>query len=168
MAAVTICSNIGDQENKVCHCFHCFPIYLPWNGGTGCHDLCFWMLTFKPAFSFCYSSHLAYKILLWQPELRNHLSGRISIPDQFNCLLFSYAHLIELLSKSWDVQIIGDTVCFYLLPCLGALAVRMGKNSENFDSFLLSSKFCLNFPLTLTHSRELCLLLRWRKLERNM
>ena len=23
---------------KVCHCFHCFPIYLPKNDGTGCHD----------------------------------------------------------------------------------------------------------------------------------
>ena len=22
------------------HCFYCFPIYLPWNGGTWCHDLC--------------------------------------------------------------------------------------------------------------------------------
>ena len=29
MAAVTICSDFGAQENKVCHCFHCFPIYLP-------------------------------------------------------------------------------------------------------------------------------------------
>ena len=29
----------GAQENKVCHCFHCFPIYLPWNNGTGGHDL---------------------------------------------------------------------------------------------------------------------------------
>jgi len=28
-------------QNKVCHCFHCFPIYLPWSGGTGCHDLSF-------------------------------------------------------------------------------------------------------------------------------
>ena len=26
---------------KVCHCFHCFPIYLPWNDGTRCHDLSF-------------------------------------------------------------------------------------------------------------------------------
>ena len=24
----------GAQENKVCHCFHCFPIYLPRNDGT--------------------------------------------------------------------------------------------------------------------------------------
>uniref|UniRef100_A0AC11CXQ7 RNA polymerase II subunit D n=1 Tax=Ovis aries TaxID=9940 RepID=A0AC11CXQ7_SHEEP len=29
MAVVTICSNFGAQENKVSHCFHCFPIYLP-------------------------------------------------------------------------------------------------------------------------------------------
>ena len=30
MAAVTICSDLGAQENKVSDCFHCFPIYLPW------------------------------------------------------------------------------------------------------------------------------------------
>ena len=35
MAAVTICSDFGDPQNKVCHCFHCFPIYLPWSDGTG-------------------------------------------------------------------------------------------------------------------------------------
>ena len=29
------------QENKVCPCFHCFPIYLPWSDGTRCHDLHF-------------------------------------------------------------------------------------------------------------------------------
>ena len=29
MAAVTICSDSRAQENKVCHCLHCFPIYLP-------------------------------------------------------------------------------------------------------------------------------------------
>ena len=28
----------GAQKNKVSHCF---PIYLPWSDGTGCHDLCF-------------------------------------------------------------------------------------------------------------------------------
>ena len=36
MAAVTICSDFGAQKNKVCHCFHCFPIYFPSSGGTGC------------------------------------------------------------------------------------------------------------------------------------
>ena len=29
MAAVTIYSDFGAQENKVSHCFHCFPICLP-------------------------------------------------------------------------------------------------------------------------------------------
>ena len=41
MASVTICSDFGVQENKVCHCFHCFPIYMLWNVGTRCHDLHF-------------------------------------------------------------------------------------------------------------------------------
>ena len=34
-------------KNEVCHCFYCFPIYLPWSDGTQ-H---FWMLSFKPTFS---------------------------------------------------------------------------------------------------------------------
>ena len=50
MTAVTIYSDFGAQENKVCHCFHCFPI---------CHEvmgpdamiLVFWMLSFNPTFS---------------------------------------------------------------------------------------------------------------------
>ena len=29
------------QRNKARHCFHCFPIYLPWSDGTRCHDLSF-------------------------------------------------------------------------------------------------------------------------------
>ena len=38
---VTICSDVGAPKNKVCHCFHCFPIYLPWSDGTRCQDLSF-------------------------------------------------------------------------------------------------------------------------------
>ena len=41
MAAITICSDFGAPQNKVFHCFHCFPIYLPWSDGTRCHDLRF-------------------------------------------------------------------------------------------------------------------------------
>jgi len=40
-AAVTVHSDFGTQEDKVSHCFHCFPIYLPWSDGTRCHDLSF-------------------------------------------------------------------------------------------------------------------------------
>ena len=51
MAAVTICSDFGAPQNKVGHRFPCFLIYLPWSDGTGCHDVSFLMLSFKPAFS---------------------------------------------------------------------------------------------------------------------
>ena len=32
---------LDSPKNKVCHCFHCFPIYLPWSDRTRCHDLSF-------------------------------------------------------------------------------------------------------------------------------
>ena len=32
---------ILDPKKIVWHCFHCFPIYLPWGDGTRCHDLSF-------------------------------------------------------------------------------------------------------------------------------
>ena len=52
VAAVTICSDFGAQENEICHCFHFFPIYLPWSDGTRFHDLfLLLLLCFKLAFS---------------------------------------------------------------------------------------------------------------------
>ena len=51
MASVTICGDFEAQENKVCHCFHCFSVYLPWSDGTRCHDLSFFNV--EPAFSLC-------------------------------------------------------------------------------------------------------------------
>ena len=47
MAAVTICSDFGAQKNKISHCFHCFPIYLPWSDGTGYHDCSFLNVEFS-------------------------------------------------------------------------------------------------------------------------
>ena len=41
VVAVTIRSNFGAQENKICHCFHCFPIFLSSGDGTRCHNLSF-------------------------------------------------------------------------------------------------------------------------------
>ena len=32
---------ILEPPSKVCHCFHCLPIYLPWSDGTRCHDFSF-------------------------------------------------------------------------------------------------------------------------------
>ena len=51
MASVTICSDFGAQENKVCHCFHCFPSICHEVMGPDAMILVFWMLSFKPTFS---------------------------------------------------------------------------------------------------------------------
>ena len=38
MAEVTVCSDFGDQENKICHCFHFPLLYLRWvNPGLELH-----------------------------------------------------------------------------------------------------------------------------------
>ena len=55
MTAVTICSDFGAPKNKVWHCFHCFPIHLPWNDGSGCYNLCFLNVELKPTFSLSFS-----------------------------------------------------------------------------------------------------------------
>ena len=38
------------SENKVCHSFYCFPIYLPWSHGTRCLDLSFLNVELKANF----------------------------------------------------------------------------------------------------------------------
>ena len=50
MAAVTLCSDFGAQEYKICHCFHFFSIYLPLMMGLDATILVFWILSFKPAY----------------------------------------------------------------------------------------------------------------------
>ena len=49
MVAITICSDFGAQKCKVPHCFHWFPICLPWIDRTGCHHFFFffecWVLS---------------------------------------------------------------------------------------------------------------------------
>ena len=39
------------KKIKVCHCFHCFPMYLHEVMGLDAMTFIFWMLSFKPAFS---------------------------------------------------------------------------------------------------------------------
>ena len=41
MAVVTVYSDFEAQENKICHSFPLFHLYLPWSDGTRCHDLIF-------------------------------------------------------------------------------------------------------------------------------
>ena len=38
---VTVYTDFGAPQNKVCHSLHCLLIYLPWSDGTRCYDLSF-------------------------------------------------------------------------------------------------------------------------------
>ena len=53
MAAVTIHSEFGVQENKVCYWFYFSPFYLSWSDGTRFHDLSFLNIEF-------YKNHLTW------------------------------------------------------------------------------------------------------------
>ena len=51
MAAITTSSDFGAPQNKIFHCFHCFPIYLHEVMGLDAMILVFWMLSIKSTFS---------------------------------------------------------------------------------------------------------------------
>ena len=50
MAVVTVCSDFGAQENKICHCFPLFPSICHEVMGPDAMILVFFMLSFKSAF----------------------------------------------------------------------------------------------------------------------
>ena len=58
---------LGAPQNKFSHCFHCFPIYLPWSDGNRCHDLCF--LNVEIQVSFFSQSSFTFIKTLFSPFL---------------------------------------------------------------------------------------------------
>ena len=52
MTTITVCSDFGAQENKICHCFFHFPLSI-WHEvmGLDAMILVFWMMSFKPVHS---------------------------------------------------------------------------------------------------------------------
>ena len=89
MAAITICSDFGAQKDKVCHCFHCFPIYFPWSDGTRCHDLIFWMLSFKPTFTLS-----SFTFIKWLFSFSSLSAIRVVSSASLRLLIFLPAILI--------------------------------------------------------------------------
>ena len=84
-------------KNKVSHCFHCFPIYLPWSDGTKCHDLHFLNGEVKPDFSF--SSFTFIKRLFSSSSLS---AMRVVSSAYLRLLIFLPEFLIPVCaSSSW-------------------------------------------------------------------
>ena len=80
MAAITICSDFGAQENKICHCFHCFPVYLQWSDGTRCDDLSFLNIEFWASF-FTFLFHFHQEALCFLFTFC-HKNGVICLSEQ--------------------------------------------------------------------------------------
>ena len=120
LTTVTICSDFGAQENEVCHCFHCIPIYLSWSNGTGCHDLSFecWVLSqlFHSPLSLLSRGPLVP--LLFMPVEWHHLHLRllifllaILIPA---CVSSSLAFL--MMYYSCKLNKLGDNIQLWCTP----------------------------------------------------
>ena len=90
-----ICSGVRAPQNKVCHCFHCFPIYLLWNDGPDAMILVVWMLSFKPNFTL--SSFTFIKRLFSSSSL---LAIRVMPSAYLRLLIFLLAILIPVCASS--------------------------------------------------------------------
>ena len=105
MASVTIYSDFGAQKNKVSHCFHCFPIYLPWSCGTDAMILVFWMLSFKPTFSLLsFTFKRLFSSLLSDISVVSSAYLRLKININFYFVILPiYSYIIYLMS--WEKSI---------------------------------------------------------------
>ena len=82
----------------VCHCFHCFPIYLPWVITLDAINLVFWMLSFKLAFSL---SSFTFKRLFSSSSLS---AIKVVSSAYLRLLIFLPATLIPACASSSPVQ----------------------------------------------------------------
>ena len=114
MAAITICSDFGAPQNKVCHCLHSFSVYLLWEVGPDAMILVFWMLSFKPTFSL--SSFTFNKRLFSSSSL---YAIRVVSSAYLRLLIFLPAILIPACASSSPV---------FLMMCS---AYKLNKQGDN-------------------------------------
>ena len=113
MAAVTIYSDFGARKSKVCHCFNCFSIYLPWSDGTGLP----WSL-----FSDCWALSQLFHSLL-------SLSSRGSL-----ALHFCHKGGVTCISEVFDISLeIFIPACASSSPTFLMMysAYKLNKHSDN-------------------------------------
>ena len=114
MAAVTIRSDFEAQENKVCLCFHCFPICCHEVMELGAIILVLWMLSFKPAFSL--SSFIFIKRLF---SSSSPSASRVVSSAYLRLLIFLQAILIPTWASS------------QLAFCMMYSAYKLNKQGDN-------------------------------------
>ena len=94
MAAVTVHNDFGDQNQKICHCFHFFPLHFAWSDWTRCHDLSFFKVEFQSSF---------YTLLFYPNIVHGVLRARIQ--KWFAIPFSSRPHFVRILHD--DLSILG-------------------------------------------------------------
>ena len=147
MSAITVHSDLKPKKIKSVT-FHFFPIYLPWSDGTRCHDLHFWMLNFKPAFSLSsFTSARGFLVpLCFLPLERYYLhiwSWYFSQQSWlfWGALIFSYE--ISKIATSWQTNI---PLLYMILYCRN-MFLRPLVNMFVKYIFVLSSSFFIFIAL---------------------
>ena len=124
MAAVTICSDFGAPQNKVCPCFHCFPIYLPWSDGTRCHNLSFLNVELWSTFS-----------LFSLTFIKRHFSS--SSLSAIRVVSSPYLRLLIFLLAILIPACVSSSPAFLMMYC----AYKLNKQGDNIQPW------CTPFPI---------------------
>ena len=96
---------ILEPKKIVCHCFHFFPIYLPWSDGNRYHDL-----SLKSAFSFSIS-----------PSSRGFISTNLSTSAKYDYSFSTFRFLLPAILQ----MLLFSRIIFQLLLVLIILLVFM-------------------------------------------
>ena len=173
MGAVIICSDFGDKEKKICHCFQVSPFFLSWSDGTGSHDLSilnvqanFFTILFHPQEALNSSSLSAIRVVLSAHLRLLIFLPTILIPDcDSSSLVFCFMYSVYNLNKQCEnlqpwctaFPILNQSI----VPCLvltvaSWLTYKFLRRQVRWYGFLISKNFLVfvihtvkGFPLII-------------------
>ena len=144
MAAITICSDFGAPQNKVSHCFHCFPIYFPWSDGKGNQS---WVFIGRTDVE-------AETPVLWPPHVKSWLIGKDSDAGRdwgqeekgtTEDEMAGWHHWLNGHESEWAPGVGGGHGG---LACCDSWGHKESDTTEQLNWTELTSMFIVNFPVT--------------------
>ena len=160
MASVTIRSDFGTQENKVCHHFHSFPVYLSWSAGAKCHELPFfecWVLSQLVHSSLSLSSRASLVPLQFLPWGWCHLLlwgyWYCSQQSWFQLVLHPAQHFAQCVLHISSISRVKYAALSYSFPNFEPVHCSMSSSNCCFLTCIQTSQDGLIFPsLRIFHS----------------
>ena len=115
---------ILEPKKIMSHCFHCFPIYLPWSDETGCHNLSFLNVEYSASFF----------TLFFHPHQRLLSSSSLSA---IRAVLSAYLRLLIFLPAILIPACASSSPGFLMMYS----AYKMNKQGDNIQPDVLLSQF---------------------------